>query len=371
MRLLFIFSYFLIISKEVSCQIIPVDSVISSNSIVEYKNQNLILIDFWATWCAPCMPATKQLEILQETYADDIFIVSISDESNYKINSFLKVKPIRLMVLSDYKETIFNKYRVQARPYCVLLNKEGQKLWEGKPGDLTESILKKWINSEKGRKIINKKLEDIVGQNLLKKQIQPNEYVDSDTAFTAVFIDKPNLANYSFYGTVKSFISTYKSIPNILIEDNEFSKLKVMVNFPSKIMASRSKENLADSALARLKIKLHSYTTTLLVNEMLLTNETMLWDTSQINWEGEASNFLIGDVSIEANDVNLKRLSLELSNIKKELFIYSGTNTKQYDFSFVYTNDQLMRDDFKNNFGIKIVSKVREVNGYKPILYFE
>jgi len=79
-----------------------IEKVISENKIVNYNNQPLLLLDFWASWCLTCAPATKQLEILQELRPNDVFMVAVSDEKEEAISNYLRRNPIRLAVLKDY-----------------------------------------------------------------------------------------------------------------------------------------------------------------------------------------------------------------------------------------------------------------------------
>ena len=122
-------------------QTIKVSDIVSENKITSFSDQKLILIDFWATWCAPCVYATKQLEILQRHNIDKVFVISISDEHESKIKAYLERKPIDLMVTSDYENNTFEKYNIQIRPYAALLDLKGNLLWKGSPSDLSQRKL--------------------------------------------------------------------------------------------------------------------------------------------------------------------------------------------------------------------------------------
>lgn len=50
----------------------------------------VIVINFWATWCAPCLTEIPDLNRLQREYPDDLAILSISDEEQGLLQSFEK-----------------------------------------------------------------------------------------------------------------------------------------------------------------------------------------------------------------------------------------------------------------------------------------
>lgn len=356
---LFSFHYLL------NSQILSVDSIVSPNQLTEYKNQNLILLDFWATWCGPCVPATKQLEILQENFPNDVFIISISDEKNQKISNFIKEKPIKLLVASDYKSTLTKKYNIIGRPYSILLNKRGNKLWEGKPGDMTAVLLNKFIQSETKSSYGKKTINDIIVQqdsfsrraDITIKPI-PLDHIQAD--YRKLIAQR----KYTYVGTLKSFISEYKQIPLILIDENEQSMSKIGIQFPESYSNLYNKSILADSVLKSLNISLYTKEIEYKTYELNVVDKSMLWDTTQIVWEAGSPPFLIGDVSLEANNVSLKELAHQLSNSKDEIYLYNGTNNELYDFSFVYSDNKLMQDELLNTFGIKIEKRLSKVLRY-------
>ena len=57
-------------------------------------NGNLLLLNFWATWCAPCkeeMPSLDRLQVNQNLSNLKIFAINISQESKKKLIVFLKI----------------------------------------------------------------------------------------------------------------------------------------------------------------------------------------------------------------------------------------------------------------------------------------
>jgi cytochrome c biogenesis protein CcmG/thiol:disulfide interchange protein DsbE len=122
-----------------------VEEWISSEPDIKGK---FILIDFWATWCGPCIRAIPELNAFHEKFKDDLVVIGISDESKEKINNFKKVK-IDYYSAIDTNETLKNIYEVQGIPHCVLIDPKGIVRWEGFPTlkgeELTEKVISEII----------------------------------------------------------------------------------------------------------------------------------------------------------------------------------------------------------------------------------
>lgn len=97
-------------------------------TLSEYKG-DVVLINFWATWCAPCVHEMPALSQLQETYSDDLTVLCISDETSDTVYDFLDdfeplVQPIG--VLESVSE-LPGEYTMmqQIRPVSYVIDREG------------------------------------------------------------------------------------------------------------------------------------------------------------------------------------------------------------------------------------------------------
>jgi peroxiredoxin len=84
------------------------------------------LIDFWATWCAPCREEVPMLNELQASYADRGFrIIAISDEDADAIRDFVSDNEVAYTNLVGTEE-IMEAYGVLGLPAAYLLDAEGR-----------------------------------------------------------------------------------------------------------------------------------------------------------------------------------------------------------------------------------------------------
>ena len=96
----------------------------------DYKG-NLVLLNFWATWCAPCKDEMPSLDLLTENpYLDNlkIFPINIGKDSNQKSLTFfedLKIK--NLEIYFDSPNTLAKKFKLRGLPTTIFFNKEGQE----------------------------------------------------------------------------------------------------------------------------------------------------------------------------------------------------------------------------------------------------
>ena len=91
----------------------------------------LILLNFWATWCAPCKEEMPSLDLLQSHKNLDnlkIFPINIGKDNNQKALKFFEELKIKnLDVYFDPPTTLAKKFSLRGLPTSILFNKEGQE----------------------------------------------------------------------------------------------------------------------------------------------------------------------------------------------------------------------------------------------------
>ncbi|MER3524203.1 MAG: hypothetical protein C4326_09090 [Ignavibacteria bacterium] len=109
-----------------------------------------VILEFWATWCAPCIGAIPHLNDLAARFArNDVVFVFITAEPRNVVETFLTRKPIRGSVALDATDDGVGKthraFGVQAIPVTFFIDKQGRLRWRGHPTDLTESLLETYL----------------------------------------------------------------------------------------------------------------------------------------------------------------------------------------------------------------------------------
>lgn len=107
---------------------------INSNRTVpfdDFKGQ-LIYLDFWASWCGPCLESLPFLEYIHQAYqGKGIIIIGVNiDEDRNNGMSFLKTHSISFLNLYDPKGFIGKKLGVKNMPTAFLINKDGNILFK-------------------------------------------------------------------------------------------------------------------------------------------------------------------------------------------------------------------------------------------------
>ena len=96
----------------------------------DYKG-NLVLLNFWASWCAPCkeeMPSLDALKGSSELDNIKIFPINIGKDSLKKSEKFFKELNIKnLNVYFDNPKTLAKALKLRGVPTTILFDKDGQE----------------------------------------------------------------------------------------------------------------------------------------------------------------------------------------------------------------------------------------------------
>ena len=88
---------------------------------------NVVLVNFWATWCPPCRKEMPDLQALFDQYKDKGFVVlAISDEAAAKVSPFLFERKINYPVMLDPGRKVHDLYLVEGIPKSFVYDRDGK-----------------------------------------------------------------------------------------------------------------------------------------------------------------------------------------------------------------------------------------------------
>ena len=88
-----------------------------------------VLLDFWATWCKPCVKAMPKLQKVYDKYKDQgLTVVGVNEDGprgQAKVKPFLRSKKLTFPIALDLDSSVANRMRVTAYPTTLLLDQDG------------------------------------------------------------------------------------------------------------------------------------------------------------------------------------------------------------------------------------------------------
>lgn len=332
-----------------------------------------VVLEFWSTWCGPCIAAIPHFNQLTEKYDKEITFISVNSyEGNAIVENFLLKNPMLSYVALDENETLKKAFNVQTIPVTILIDKNRMLRWRGITTELTDEILATFL-SENTFKNVDKKgiildkiytidtLEDIKYHLLIDhgdKTLGKGITTDFEDGF---FLKLSNYEIYSILPTLSEWLKQedYWKFEGKLLE-NEI--MNVSIKNYTKITSKGVTKKILDDVVLRLEEKL---------NFRIKSSEEIqeVWyimpNTSQLE------KFLSIDQTL---DINVLEQTEEYTKYKNVFFDFLAssfsTRTKakveyhqpepvlRYDLTISKTNDILeMKKYLKNTYGIELVKK--------------
>jgi thiol-disulfide isomerase/thioredoxin len=105
----------------------------------------IVILDFWATWCGPCVASLPRLMEAAAAYPDDqVVLIAINQQEHADtIREFLEARKWKLNVALDRTGKIGRQFGVTAIPQTVVLGKDGKvaRLYVGASTDAHENLV--------------------------------------------------------------------------------------------------------------------------------------------------------------------------------------------------------------------------------------
>ena len=97
------------------------------NLRLEDHRGEVVMLNFWASWCGPCRQEMPLMDELYSQYKDlgfTILAVNV-DENREEAHRFLDKVPVNYPILYDPESSVSELYEVQAMPTTVMIDRDG------------------------------------------------------------------------------------------------------------------------------------------------------------------------------------------------------------------------------------------------------
>lgn len=350
---------------------VKISKVLSLSKINRHQDSHLVLIDFWATWCVPCINIGKQLEITQETFKEDLTIISLSNESEPVVQRFIDTQHPKLTIALDAENQTFDCFEVdKSLPYAVLLNQKGQVLWKGHPGSLSNAMIDKFVQkceplstSPTPFIALSRKKEDPEVRQVPHESARDDQFsvTPSTNQDSYCYVSADGL---KFSGKVSSLISEIMktSLHDIVLENDRFVQANIGLNYWNlgpEIVLAKIMTKLDLSREIRYRKTKHYW--------LSVTNPNLLWDSMQLNLADYDGAFMIGGESLSLDNATIEELAFRLSGVMDHPVYTDNDSPVLHDWLVHYKYFGMTKEQLENEYGIGIELRT----GTHPLNYFK
>ncbi|TVT37675.1 DUF3738 domain-containing protein [Hymenobacter setariae] len=127
----------------------------------------VVLLEFWATYCGPCLTAMPHLQELQRQFGERLQVVAISPDSPARLGRFLQARPSNLLfasVVGAASDSLQQLFSYQIIPHSVLLDAAGRVVASTEPQFITAQVIARVL---KGQAINLPLKQDVVSRNAI------------------------------------------------------------------------------------------------------------------------------------------------------------------------------------------------------------
>ena len=153
--------------------------------VSDFRENHIYIIEFWATWCGPCLQTLPYIAELQDRYSDSVTAIGVTAESEETVSKFLKEEMdcggtwgdvLNFGIALDDGRATQQRWRETSNdeemPFVMIVGRTGLIEWSGHPATMGNA-LKAIVEGSWDRQVARKLLrQEVTGQHSINQNQQ-------------------------------------------------------------------------------------------------------------------------------------------------------------------------------------------------------
>ena len=110
----------------------------------------VVVLEFWATWCSPCVHAIPHLnQLANEFHSQDVVFLAVTDDDEDHLKPFLAKQPMDAIIGIDTDRKSWKAFGVPFVPHTIVIDKDGAVIGATLPENVTSEVLREVLAGKK------------------------------------------------------------------------------------------------------------------------------------------------------------------------------------------------------------------------------
>ncbi len=183
-------------------------------NLADRAKDKIIVLEFWETWCGPCIQAMAHLNQLKTAYPNDLLVVCVASESLPLVKNFIAAKSYPFDFVFDSAQQLKSIFPHRGIPHTVIVDKSGNVQSQTLPNFFTEKEVEKLLHGNAidlpEKRNTNQTQNKYDGEKLLKFELSNSGLDDAPEVKTSIYESKKKIIKNYWDNVVVDTVETIK-----------------------------------------------------------------------------------------------------------------------------------------------------------------
>lgn len=105
-----------------------------------------VILNFWGTWCAPCLPEMDSLRDLQKRFAKDLRVIALANDNEKRVKDYLRKRPTDVWIAADTNFYLYKQFGFAYVGQSAILDRQRKVIGLVRTDSITTAFIQRMLS---------------------------------------------------------------------------------------------------------------------------------------------------------------------------------------------------------------------------------